>query len=113
MIEERTVNHVRFRWVSIEEARRIRDHDALTGERAGVSEMQGRWQKLACVLLWKLAKDGISLTVADRANVPADQVLLQQGHANDLELRFVPRGEAQAIARFEAFHEGKSILERA
>jgi len=103
---------IRFSFVSLDEARRLRPKILkATGHKAGVSELQGRWQKITCVLLWKLARDGCVLTQLDRDAVPADQVLLAHGHAQDIEYRFCPRAEAARIQKAELEHEGKQILE--
>jgi hypothetical protein len=74
-------------------------------------ELQGRWQKIAVVLLWKLAKDGVTLGQWDRDTVPADKTLLAHGHEQDIEYRFVQRAEAIRIAKWEKDNEGKMVLE--
>lgn len=112
LIDERDATSVRFSWMTPEAARlhakRLKQH---TGEKAGVSQLQGRWQKIAVVLLWKLAKDGVMLGQTDRDAVPAHLTLLAHGHEQDIEYRFVPRSEAQRIARWEKDNEGKTIVE--
>lgn len=112
MVENRTVASLRLWFATLDEAQRIRDPIILGGRaRATVSELQGRWQKIAVVLLWKLSKDGIVLTQKDRDVMPADKILLAHGHANDIEYRFTPRVEAIRIQKFERENEGKQILE--
>jgi hypothetical protein len=111
LIEDRTPTEIRFSWSTVEEAQRLRKPLADGGQKAGLSQLQGRWQKMAVVLLWKLAKDGIVLTPLDRSAVPADKQLLAHGHAQDIEYRFLPHAEAAAIARRERDNEGRIILE--
>ncbi len=77
---------------------------------ADVTTLQSMYQKLAAVLLWKYAKDGTVITQADRRALPVDRVLLVHGHADDLELRYVPLEEARAVARRERDNEGRIIL---
>lgn len=115
MAEERDPRgqFIRFRFVTIGKANSLTEHDDLTGDPAGVSEMQGVWQALACVLLWKLAKDGITITPSDRARLPHDRILLGRPLGDALELLYVPRQEAERIRQWEKFNVGKSILERA
>jgi hypothetical protein len=112
LIQERLTDRITFRWMRPEDAKahakRLKDK---TGERAGLLQLQGRWQKLACVLLWKLAKDGCVLMAYDRDAVPADKVLLAHGHRDDLEYRFVARAEAARIQKFEKENEGRLVLE--
>jgi len=111
LIEDRHADRIVFRWATLEEAEAMKKPLALGGRKAGVSQLQGRWQKLAVVLLWKLAKDGCTLMGYDRDAVPADKVLLAHGHAQDLEYRFVDRDEARRIAAWEKENEGKTVLE--
>lgn len=112
LIEERSTTQINYRWMRPEDARshskRLKHK---TGERASVSQLQGRWQKIGVVLLWKLAKDGCVLTQWDRDQVPADKTLLAHGHAQDIEYRFVPRAEAIRIAKWERDNEGKIVME--
>jgi hypothetical protein len=104
---------IRFSFVSIEEAQRL-TRPVVIGAKpeASVSELQGKWQKIACVLLWKMARDGITLTQADRDAMPADRTLLMHGHAQDLELRFLPHAQAARIAAWERDNEGHEVMER-
>lgn len=112
LIEDRGAQDIRFSWITPRAAQRRAEQLKHAGEeKAHVSQLQGRWQKLAVVLLWKLAKDGCVLTTWDRDQVPADQTLLAHGHAQDIEYRFVYRAEAQLIAAWERDNEGKMILE--
>lgn len=112
LLEDRSESAIRLSWITIEEAqRRAKPVDPLA-EPAGVSELQGRWQKIAVVLMWKLAKMGVTLTQADRNALPADQMLLAHGHADDIEYRFVPRAEAYALTQVEKEQEGRLIIER-
>lgn len=112
LIHERLADRMTFRWMRPEDAR---EHSkrlkAKTGEKASVSQLQGRWQKIAVVLLWKLAKDGVVLGQWDRDTVPADKTLLAHGHAQDIEYRFCDRTEAQRIAKWEKENEGKLVAE--
>lgn len=112
LVQERLSDRITFRWMRPEDAKahtkRLKEK---TGEKAGLLQLQGRWQKLACVLLWKLARDGCVLMAYDRDAVPADKVLMAHGHKDDLEYRFVPRDEAARIQKFERDNEGKLVLE--
>jgi hypothetical protein len=112
LIDERLVDRINFRWMRPEDAREhAKRLKRKTGEKAGISQLQGRWQKIAIVLLWKLAKDGVVLGQWDRDAVPADKTLLAHGHEQDIEYRFVPRLEAVRIANWEKENEGKIVLE--
>ena len=112
LVQERQSDRMILRWVSLEEAGALRDALATQGEKAGVSQLQGRWMKLACVLLWKLARDQtVVLMQYDRDAIPHDRVLLAEGHAHDIEYRFVSRVESERISRRERDNDGRIILE--
>src|ERR1700687_4067375 len=105
---------IHFRWISPEDAEveAVRVSLKTAGrEKLGVSELQGRWQKTAVMLLWLLARDGITLSAQDRDQLPADQVMLTTAHGDTVEFRYVPRAEAERIRAFELEHEGKIVTE--
>lgn len=105
-------DRMEFKFVELEYARRLRDIAPQTGsEKIAVSSLEGRWQKIATTLLWKLAKGGVILMQWDRDALPADRVLLAHGHAKDIEYRFVPRSEATRLANWERDNEGKIVME--
>jgi hypothetical protein len=115
LIVRREPSLIAFTWVTVEEAQRLRGVIALLARTpddwAGVEPVMGRWQKLSSVLLWKLAKDGVTLTPNDLEALPKDRVLLAEGHADDIEYRFVPRPEAERIRKRESDSEGRNVLE--
>jgi hypothetical protein len=120
LCEDRGEDDIRFSWITPEAARLMANpimipkgmKHGYERKHVGVTELQGRWQKLAVVLMWKLARDGVVLTVGDRAAVPKDRVLLANGRRDDIEYRFIPREEAKRIEKWERDNEGKAILER-
>lgn len=114
LVDDRKASEIRFSWLPTEGMKPRVDAGAATGrpeDRVGVSELQGRWMKLATVLLWKLARDGLTLSPRDFEAVPAHLQLLAEGHADCIEYRFLPHAQAAAIARREADNEGKIIVE--
>jgi hypothetical protein len=113
LIEERTPQEIRLSWMRPENARaHSRRLKEATGEKAAVTEIQGRWQKLGVVLLWKLKRDeGYVLTRADRTAVPRNLRLLTRGFQDTVEFRFIPVEEAIQIANWERDNEGKHIVE--
>lgn len=111
LLEDRRETEICFTWITLDEAKlRHKPMDPLK-EAATVDQVEGRWQKIACVLLWKMAKDGITINLTDRSCVPTDRILMASGHANDIEYRFLPRSEAAAIQKQERDHRGKIIME--
>ncbi len=113
LLTDRRQHSIIFSWITIAEAHRRTRPMLAIEQKATVSELQGRWEKLGVVLLWKLARDkGVELTQADRAAVPGHLMLLAHGHAEDIEYRFVPREEGERIEKFERENEGRIITER-
>lgn len=113
LLEDRRETEIQFSWIDIHDARSRTKPSTAAHQKATVSELQGRWQKIAVVLLWKLAKQGVTLTQSDRSKVPADLMLLAEGHADDIQYRFCPREEARMIAANDRDNEGRIILEKA
>lgn len=111
LVDNRSATEIRFTWNTLTDAQKLRDTLTASGEPVGVSQLQGRWMKMALVLMWKLAPDGLTLTDLDRSAVPADKTLLIRGYRDDVHCRFVPRTEAAAIAKSAAEHEGKTVVE--
>lgn len=113
LLEQRTSYQIQFTWVSVAHAEGLRERIPRdTGQKVGVTELQGRWMKTATVLLWKLGRDGITLTPRDLDAVPDDKSLLSHGHADGIEFRFLPHKEADRILKWERDNEGKMIIER-
>jgi hypothetical protein len=112
---ERTDVHIRFDWVTEIEAHRrskfVGLHARSSDELTGVQRLEGRYHKTAVVLLWKYFRDGCTLVQKDLTDLPADEVLLIHGHANDLDMRFVSRAEAARIQKDARDNEGRIITE--
>ena len=74
-----------------------------------VEELQGSWEKLFCILAWRMCRDGLKITLADLAALPMDRILLIEGHSDTIEFRWVTAEQAQAIAAEQAEREGKVL----
>lgn len=114
LLEDRQSDRITLSWVSLERARTM-TQPILAGVKreTTVEPLGGRWQKIAVVLMWKLARDGVVLNQTDRDQVPADKQLLAHGHADAITYRFLPHAEAARIAAFARDNEGHIITERA
>lgn len=112
---ERTDSHIKFEWLTQTEAHRRSHYVGLRArckdELTGVQHLQGRHHKTAVVLLWKYWRDGCTLVQKDLDDLPANEVLLIHGHANDLDMRFVSRAEAARIQKDAKDNEGRIITE--
>ncbi len=112
MIEDRTAESITLRWMSLNEAQLLKERLLKHGQpKAGVSHLEGRWQKFAVVLCWMRARDGVTLTQADRAAVPINLVLYAEGHPDDVEFRFMPDAEARVMQRQYRERDGRIITE--
>ena len=112
LIEERLTDRIIYRWESVDSTLFENANRALAGqEKPGLYEAQGRYMKLLGVLLWKLAKDGITLGTWDREAVPADKVLRMDGTADRVIYSFVTRRDAERLSKGEKEHQGLDIVE--
>lgn len=109
LIDHRGPRAITFTWVSIEEANGIALRERLKGDPASKSELQGRYQKLTVLLLWKLAKDGITLTEADSALIPDGKFLFEDG----IEYKWLPVAEGMALRKRIQEHEGRDAVKKA
>ncbi|HUP06824.1 MAG TPA: hypothetical protein VMU47_06725 [Caldimonas sp.] len=113
LIEKRTWERITYRWGTWAEAEAAaRAERAESGQKAGLEEAQGRWQKLAGVILWKWCKTGTTaLSGLDQDAVPPHLVLLQRGYRNGIEFLWVTRAEAARLERIAREHDNRRIVE--
>ena len=111
LLEERLPDRINLSFITLEEAH-ARTHTERAEQRATTDKMVGRWRQIACVLLWKLAKKGVTLTEYDRQSVPSDLILMTAGHRLGVEFQFIHRNVAHR-QRMQAIEDtGKDIMER-
>lgn len=67
-----------------------------------LQQVQEHWMKLAALLVWKLAPNGVNLTLEDIASFPPDRFLLTHGHRESIEFRLVTKEEAERLAAHDA-----------
>jgi len=113
LLEDRRPAELHLRWITLAEAQSRTQPKNVLEEKASVSELQGRWQKLAVVLMWKFAQAGIVLTESDRQAVPNGQEILTRGFKDDIEFRFAPRTETAKIEQAANENDGTIIREKA
>jgi hypothetical protein len=116
--EYRDSEKIVLSFIGVKHAKRLSAAE-LGEHRATVSELQGRWQKIAVVAAWHFARlhklgknDSITLTEYDRAAVPGHLQLMASGHAQGVEWRFLPLREAKAIQDWDRDNEGILIKEK-
>jgi hypothetical protein len=111
MVTDRQPNALKLSFVSLQRAMAIRDVLAPTQKPAGVSALEGRWEKIGVVLLWKLCKGGITLTEWDKAQVPHDKQILARGYRDGVEFRFMPNSEAAKLTKWDRDNDKRLIRE--
>lgn len=110
LLEDRQPDRICLSFIPLNQAKKRMAPER--GEhRATLSELQGRWQKIAVVALWSLAKQGVTLTEQDRAAVPGGLQLMASGHEFGVEWRFLPSWEAKKHRDWDLENEGRMILE--
>jgi hypothetical protein len=74
-----------------------------------LDQLEGQWQKMFAIMLWKLAPQGIEITAADIAAFPPGRVLFTHGHKDSFEFKIVTEAEARVIgAHEEATNRGRA-----
>lgn len=104
-VTERKPERLTLSFVGVKAAKRLTRAERGT-ERATISELQGRWQKIAVCMLWHFARlgllprtDSVTLTYQDKDSVPANLQWMAAGHPLGVEWRFMPRQEAARLAK--------------
>lgn len=114
LVEDRNPERLELRWLSINAAEDLARRELLAGEKPTAQRVEGRWQKIACCLLWKLARD--QTFVVRQSDLDAYELaghkLDIRGHADTVELLFTPRAEAVAAERRALEQEGLAIGEK-
>lgn len=76
-------------------------------------QLRGQWQTLCAMLVWKLAREGVTLTVKDmeefqRQNDCGEAVFYFRGHPTSIDFRIVDRDHALQIAEHERTQQGRA-----
>lgn len=76
-----------------------------------LQQMEGHWQKIATLLVWKLARAGVHITGQDMAEygvqfAAGEAFLLTHGHHDSIELKIVSEIEARRLAEYDARFKG-------
>lgn len=74
----------------------------LNPDSATLTQVQEHWMKIAALLVWKLAPNGVTLTAEDIASFPPDRALLTWGHRGSFEFKLVTEEEGKRLAAHDA-----------
>ncbi len=80
-------------------------------DNATLEQLREHWEKIAAVLVWKLARDGVRITMQDLDQFQAESdagecVLFTHGHKDSIELAIVSASRAEILARHDAAQSG-------
>lgn len=68
-----------------------------------LDQMEGQWMKFFALVVWKLAPNGVEITMADIDKFAAEGgILLTHGHRESFEFRIVTPEAAARLAEHEA-----------
>ena len=104
----RDAEAVTLSWVGIADAHAMTNPiiEVPGAEKPSVSQLQGRYMKLACILAHKLAPNGIRLTQADADLIPEGQFVFEDG----IEYKWLPVAQGLALRRRERDNEGRERI---
>lgn len=73
-----------------------------------LQQMDGHWQKLCALLVWKLARQGVTLTHEEikQCTSEGELILLTHGHYDSIEFRLVTPAEAERIVAHDRTMHG-------
>lgn len=76
-------------------------------------QLDGYWQKIAALLVWKLASEGVVIKATEMAefhdlSAAGDAILLTHGHKDSIEFKIVDAEAAKRIAEHDAGQSGSA-----
>jgi hypothetical protein len=69
---------------------------------AVLDQLREHWQKVAALIVWKLAPRGLTLTFKDIDSFPPGCVLFTHGHKDSIDFKIVTQAEAEQLAAHDA-----------
>lgn len=84
--------------------------EILNPESTILQQVDGQWQKLLTLVVWKLAKEGVTITHADMVQfAESKRYLLTHGHHDSIEFKLVTQAEAKQLVALDRCKEGLPI----
>lgn len=86
--------------------------NVLNPDSAILQQVDGHWQKMAMLILWKLnGKEKVRITLEDMQRfqsscAPGDPVLFTHGHTDSIEFQIVDQASAARLAEHDASMRG-------
>ncbi len=84
--------------------------EIINADSAVLQQLEGQWQKMLTLVVWKLANNGIHITSEDMTKFAVDpkNILLTHGHYDSFEFKMVTREDAERLADHDKTQHGHS-----
>ncbi len=68
-----------------------------------MQQSEGHWQQYLCLVVWKLARDGVTITAKDIQEFAEQnrRVLLTHGHIDSIDFKLVTMQDAARLAAYD------------
>jgi hypothetical protein len=76
--------------------------NVINPDSAILQQLDGEWQKICALLLWKLAPNGVTLTHDDIQRFPQDLALYTHGHKDSIDFKMITLEAAKLLAEHDA-----------
>lgn len=75
-----------------------------------MQQSKDHWQKYLCLVIWKLAREGVTISVADMVEFANQDknILLTHGHIDSIEFKLVTMAEATRLADYDQKQRGSA-----
>lgn len=86
------------------------ENETLNPDSTMLRQSEGHWQKYLGIVVWKLAREGVTITLDDIKEF-ADQdrnVILVHGHFDSIEFMLVTPADAEQIAAYDKQQKGSA-----
>lgn len=86
------------------------ENETLNPDSTMLRQSEGHWQKYLCFVLWKLAREGVTITSTDITEFAnqSRNVLLTHGHRDSIEFKLVTRADAERLAAYDKQQKGSA-----
>lgn len=82
--------------------------NVMNPDAAILQQLDGQWQKMCALLVWKLARQGVTITDTeiDKCIGEGELILLTHGHHDSIEFKLVTPAEAERIVAHDRSMHG-------
>lgn len=86
------------------------ENETLNPDSTMLQQSEGQWQRYLCLVVWKLAREGVTIALDDIAKFANQDrnVILVHGHFDSIEFKIVTRADAERIAVYDKQQKGSA-----